>query len=594
MQATHQDAINASAGPATDTDETAAACVSCGDAACHATDGISAIGFVPLDFFTAGGSYMPRTHCMVTADGSTDWPWVLAIIVLMAVVIAGYLRIFVFWRRAYLAERPDDRNDKLMDLAWIFFLCAICGYISSITTFFWPAYRLLAIVLVPLAFFTWRFTRDLPSFGLALQAKRLERELRESLERRNEQLETEVAARTAEADAARAEAEHANTAKSAFLASMSHEIRTPMNAVLGFNDIIAEPETTDRARAEYSGIIKRNGEHLLTIINDILDLSKIEAGELVLEDRPCDARAAAREVCDLFADRAAERGNHLILDIQPEVPQRLATDPTRLRQILVNLVGNAVKFTDRGRITLSIDQPGDAVRFRVADTGIGMDSQQLTRVFKPFTQADGSTTRKYGGTGLGLTISRRLARAMGGVIAVDSTPGRGSTFTLTLPLRVPEALAQPASPAPAKQNDAPLHARILLAEDMQDNRRLFTFVLGRAGADITCAENGRLAIEAITQAQRQGTPFHLVLMDMQMPELGGVEATRQLRQLGIAIPIIALTASAMLEDERRCLEAGCDAFLTKPIPPADLVRACRDALGPRPPETESAGADAAA
>ncbi len=553
------------------------------DPSCHVTGQAastgSATGWPFLDYFTGDGGYMPRTHCMHTAEGGIDWPWVVGLITLNVIVIAGYLRIFVFWRRAYLAETPTDRNHKLMDLAWIFLWCAVCGYISSIMVFFWPAYRLLAICLIPLGYFTWRFARDLGGFRLALQAKRLERELRESLEARNEELERLDAERTAEADAARAEAERANRAKSTFLANMSHEIRTPMNAILGFADLMADPRCTEAERTECAATVERNGEHLLSLIDDVLDLSKVEAGEITIERLACDPRRLADDAVRLLAAPAAEGGNTIGVRVEDAVPERIEADATRLRQILVNLIGNAVKFTENGAIAVTIGRDGDRVFFRVADTGIGMTEEQLARIFRPFSQADDSITRKHGGTGLGLSISRRLAEAMGGTVTASAAPGEGSVFTASVRIGDPEGLPEGHRDEPpplAGPGDLP--CRVLLAEDSPDNQRLFLHHLRRAGAEVTLAANGREALEAVEAAQAAGAPFELILMDMQMPELSGEDATRELRRRGDPTPIVALTAYAMPADRERCLEAGCSAYLSKPITAQRLIPACRSLI----------------
>lgn len=548
------------------------------DPSCHPVSPAagSATGRPIVDFFTGGGSYMPRTHCMQTAEGGIDWPWVIGLITLNVIVIGGYLRIFVFWRKAYLAESPTDRNHKLMDLAWIFLWCAVCGYLSSIMVFIWPAYRLLVICLIPLGYFTWRFTRDLGSFRLALQAKRLERELRESLEARNEELERLVTERTTELEAARAEAERANHAKSSFLAKMSHEIRTPMVAILGFAELLGDPDCSDEERAEHAAIVDRNGRNLLALISDVLDLSKVEAGEIQLEHLACNPKRIARDAVELLAVRASAMGNTITLEIEDDVPHCIQADANRLRQILVNLIGNAVKFTESGSIRVIVAREGERVAFRVADTGIGMTEDQLARVFSPFAQADESTTRKHGGTGLGLSISRQLAEAMGGNVTATSEPGVGSTFTATVCIGDPAGLPDAHEPGDRPLAEGPpLPFRVLLAEDSPDSQRLLLHHLRRAGADVTLVDNGRRAIEAVAEARVNERPFELIVMDMQMPELSGEDATRNLRSLGDTTPVLALTACALPSDRDRCLRAGCSAFLAKPVEAGRLTQVCR-------------------
>jgi signal transduction histidine kinase/ActR/RegA family two-component response regulator len=536
------------------------------------------------DFFTNFGRYMPRTHCLTGVDGRPDWPWIAALIVLTSGVIVGYLRIFVFWRRSYAEEPPRDRNRKLMDLAWVFLWCAICGYAMSILMFVWPAYRLLAAFLVVLNIFTWKFIGSLDDFRVSFSAKRLQRELGEALERRNAELERLVAERTEELQSARAAADAANASKSTFLANMSHEIRTPMTAILGFADLLADPAQTPSDREACISTIRRQGDHLLNVINDILDLSKIEADKLVVESIPTPIAAVLDDVRASLTPRANAKGIELRFVAPRPLPAQILTDPTRLRQILINIVGNAIKFTPAGSITVTaVVEPEGFLRFDVADTGIGMNPDQVSRLFKPFSQADDSTTRKYGGTGLGLTISKRLARLLGGDIQVESTPDRGSTFTLTINPGnladvprvpwVPGASASRAAP-PTTTHGVVLRGRILLAEDGPDNQRLIAHHLRRAGAAVVIADNGRVALDAVAAAEREGRPFDLIILDMQMPELDGYGAAAELRRRSITIPILALTAHAMNGDRERCLAAGCDEFASKPIDAQSLLETC--------------------
>ena len=402
--------------------------------------------------------------------------------------------------------------------------------------------------------------------------------------------------------AAQAAAEAANAAKSEFLANMSHEIRTPMTAILGFADLLAGESDHDAAkRAEYVGTIRRNGEHLLAIINDILDISKIEAGKLHVESTHVDCAELAREVVSLMDVKARAKGLALGVRFASPLPATIVTDPVRLRQILVNLVGNAVKFTEVGAITLSLscDREASLLRFDIVDTGIGISASECDRLFGAFEQADASTSRRFGGTGLGLRISRRLAEMLGGRLSVVSTPGRGSTFTVTVgtgdlsgvPFAVPDvslAIAEPHPLPPPPVQARPLEGlRILFAEDGPDNQRLIGFQLRKAGANVTIVENGRLAVQALTVGGSLGgpciepPPFDVVLSDMQMPEMDGYAATRLLRSLGCRLPIIAVTAHAMNGDAERCLEAGCDAYATKPVDRERLARTILDSLKAR-------------
>ncbi|MFU8830303.1 MAG: sensor histidine kinase, partial [Phycisphaerales bacterium] len=300
-----------------------------------------------LDFFTNSGSYRPRIECMQTASGSPDWFWIVVTGVLTLGIVAWYIRIFLFWRQCYYAEAERDRNRKMMELAQIFLWCAVCGYAMSVLMFVWPAYRLLAIFLLALNIWSWKFVATIEPFRISLSAKRLERELRESLESRASELERLVDERTAELKEARLQADAANRSKSVFLANMSHEIRTPMTAIMGFTELLSEEGNTED-RAEAAATIKRNGQHLLGIINDILDLSKIESGEMTVERVECSVRSVLRDAESLYRPWAVEKGVAIEVDVDDSVPQSVTSDPTRLRQIVFNLISNAVKFTESG------------------------------------------------------------------------------------------------------------------------------------------------------------------------------------------------------------------------------------------------------
>ncbi len=390
--------------------------------------------------------------------------------------------------------------------------------------------------------------------------------------------------------AAKDAAEIANRTKSDFLANMSHEIRTPMTAILGYIDILSEscPAMCSYGATqchEHLETITRNTKHLLHIINDILDLSKIETGKVDLERIPFSPFAILQDVEVLMGIRAQTKGLRFIVTHEGPLPVTIATDPTRLRQVLFNLVSNAIKFTEQGevrvvaRLLSILDAPKNAanhlLELVVSDTGIGMDRQQIDRLFKPFTQADSSTTRRFGGTGLGLVISKRLVEIFGGNITIDSEPGRGSIFRIRLPVSSKEAanLAGephlPGRPKPllaAKSTvSLPLAHRILLAEDGPDTQRLLQTVLRKAGAVVTVADNGQIAVEKAAEAKQKDMPFDLILMDMQMPVMDGYQAVCELRRLGHQEPIVALTAHAMSGDRQKCLDAGCNDYLTKPI-----------------------------
>ncbi|WP_459555908.1 PAS domain S-box protein [Lacunimicrobium album] len=397
---------------------------------------------------------------------------------------------------------------------------------------------------------------------------------------------------------AKEEAELASRTKSEFLANMSHEIRTPMTAILGYTDLLNDAiRQSDFAQQnEFVGVIRRNGEHLLQVINDILDLSKIEAGFMTLECIDYNPRELVQDVVRILSARAHEKSITLDLHFEGLIPARIQSDPTRVKQILFNLIGNAVKFTEEGSVTVTVRALRDVHRhdylisFEIKDTGIGMTEKQQDMLFMPFTQADSSTTRRFGGTGLGLTIAKRLAEILGGAITVDSQFGQGSTFTLILTTGIPINASRdiiskkPRAAEPAQAVDAPteisaeplMGTRILLVEDGPDNQRLISFLLKKAGVLVTICENGQLAVDRLMGQGSTNELFvpDVVLMDMQMPVLDGYQAARELRSRGYDKPIIALTAHAMAGDREKCLEAGCDDFLTKPIDKIILLEKC--------------------
>ena len=405
---------------------------------------------------------------------------------------------------------------------------------------------------------------------------------------------------------AREKAEAAATSMSLFLANMSHEIRTPMTAILGFAEVLSEEQANPADQSFAVGAIRRSSEDLLTIINDILDLSKIEAGGMGVEIVPCAPLSIIQDVVALMQAQALSSGLELFMELKAPVPEIIETDPTRLRQILINLIGNAIKFTEHGGVKVVVDlnkeklepridqdssdaPPADIrLRIQVMDTGIGINDAQRNRLFQRFTQADPSTTRRFGGTGLGLTISRHFSRMLGGNITSTSEVGLGSVFTVEIGIgnAGPHEMVSILPPYPHEKVNLKLkngaasnnpkqskkEITVLVAEDGEDNQRLIVHHLSRAGMKVIVANNGLEAVDLAVAAQKQSSAPDVILMDMQMPIMDGYEATLKLRELGWRGAIVAITAHAMTGDRERCTQAGCDDYLTKPINSKALIQ----------------------
>ena len=406
-----------------------------------------------------------------------------------------------------------------------------------------------------------------------------QREIRKQLEEAKQKVERTAAKLLVSEKAAK----QANVAKSEFLANMSHELRTPMTSVLGFADVL-EGELQDPTLKEKVDTIKRNGEYLLSILNDILDLSKIEAGKFEFASEMVDLLKMIGGIKSLMDVRSHSEGIPLEFQFKTKVPKNITADSLRFRQILVNLISNALKFTDHGKVTIetelidNVDEP--RLDIHVCDTGIGMSEGAINRIFNPFSQADPKTARKYGGTGLGLSISKRLAEGMQAQLLVESKKGVGSRFTLSIPVTKEQArnTVDPRSnTAEIKTTDSKfpkIDSPVLVVDDRRDVWRLSKYFLERCGASVAIAEDGRQALDCVEQAISDGQPFDLILMDMQMPVMNGQKAVEELRRRGINTPVIAMTADAMEGEKERCLDFGCNAYLSKPFDGLNLMNTC--------------------
>ncbi|MFZ4574011.1 MAG: ATP-binding protein [Phycisphaerales bacterium] len=409
-------------------------------------------------------------------------------------------------------------------------------------------------------------------------------ELHLRLEQQNANLEAEVAQRTSQLSEALDRAESASAAKSTFMAKVSHEIRTPMNGVIGATDLLLKSGLDDRQR-KFVSIIRHSGESLMTIINDILDFSKIEAGKLQLADAAIDPIRLLHDAVDLLRPLANKKGIFLRLHTPAEEGHRVRGDGDRLRQVALNMIGNAIKFTDKGGVTVKLvmtprDTGATECRLEVSDTGCGISEADQKKLFQSFSQVDQSSTRKHGGTGLGLVICKQLIEMMGGGVGVSSELGKGSTFSFAVVL--PNAKAETERAAPPRDGAGEREARrlrVLVAEDNEINQIVVGELLNERGLRCEIVSNGRDAVERAVSGE-----FDVVLMDCQMPEMDGFEATRRIRaiererRVERSLPIIALTANAVKGDAERCLAAGMTAYQSKPIDPMKLFEAI-DALG---------------
>ncbi len=403
------------------------------------------------------------------------------------------------------------------------------------------------------------------------------------LEHSRSHLEEKVVERTAEL-------ERAIDAKSTFVARMSHEVRTPMNSILGFAELLEESRSLGREEAEYVGLIHSSGRHLLALLNEILDISKIDAGKMTLEVVPFSPLRLFEEVVESMRIQATARGIGLELVRDPELPDTIASDPLRVRQVLVNLIGNAIKFTEQGSVTVRVSWFPESttqgiLKASVEDTGVGIPEDKLGAIFEAFSQADESTTRRFGGTGLGLAISRELSELLGGSLHVESEEGKGSRFDVRI--RARQIYGEPTAALPGAGEEAErdealaLQGRVLVADDVEVNRRLIAIHLRRAGLEVELVNDGKAACQAVRAARENGAPFDLLLVDLQMPVLDGVAAVRRLRNAGINTPIVALTANAQAEARASALRTGFDDYLTKPIVRDELRRVLQKFLSAR-------------
>ncbi|MFH1301470.1 MAG: response regulator [Planctomycetota bacterium] len=402
---------------------------------------------------------------------------------------------------------------------------------------------------------------------------------------RLKQSRRELKRKNYELKSAQKSVEQANQAKSEFLANMSHEIRTPMTAILGYLEILKENPGPEE-NLELIEIIQSNGTHLLEVINDILDLSKIEMGNFEIKKVQCSPMKILQHVIDLYAAKATKKGLSIQSRFHDSVPETIQTDPLRLKQVLSNLVSNAIKFTESGNIDLEVrvysqSKQDRLLQYIVSDTGIGIPAEKMKTIFEPFAQADSSTSRNYGGTGLGLTLSHKLVQLLGGNLTVQSTVNQGSLFAVTINVGHESSLTQQIKLSSSlslvssdrqvqsrrnyKAAQGDLKGKVLLVDDTKEIRKLFSYMLNKMGLEVVTASNGKEAVELLNEAANRNELFNVILMDMQMPVMNGYEATRLLRGQENQTPIIAVTAHALVSDREKCLDAGCTEYLSKPI-----------------------------
>ena len=493
--------------------------------------------------------------------------------------------------------------------SWLFVLFAMfilaCGttHLLEAVIFWAPVYRFAGIVklitaLVSMATFV-AIIPIVPRIIAFRSPEALEREVAQrTAELQDRSLELEHA--NADLAEAKRRADEATQAKTAFLANMSHEIRTPMTAILGYTELLLSESRYGPAGAaeqrQYCEVIRQNGEHLLELINELLDVAKVEAGKLTVEQVQFNLPEWLSGIESTMRVRALDKQIGFSIETLNALPSRAIGDPTRLRQIVLNLLGNAIKFTERGSVRMIVrtrqdaDQPTPRLQFDVIDTGVGLTEAQAAHLFEPFAQGDTSITRRFGGTGLGLALSRKIAGMLGGQIElVSSKPNVGSQFRLIVPIAVLDSAvssAPAASTKPTPKGTPRLRGlRIVLAEDGDDNRRLFTRVLQAEGARVEAVEHGGAAVAAVSSALAREAPPDVVVLDLQMPLMDGFSALLELRARDYAGPVLALTAHAHESDIARCRAAGFDGFVAKPVDFDLLVNAIRDALAGRSPSS---------